>query len=124
MAEADVLDRIDIRWAVRTRTEFDTPVGTATALGSFLMTLGAYPGPATRQIMADNINARGVHDGDLEEVSCPGGAPSLRQATEIVSARGIRVEDIVEMTIQTVIVDDVREIAESQAFDEPAGADD
>lgn len=112
-ADAGILDRIDIRWSVRTRSLIDTRLGKAIAHGAFSMRLGTYSGPTTQRIMADNINARGVHEGDIETVSCIDGSPSDEEVLDLLNARGIRPEDIVEMIIQDVIVDDASEVAAS-----------
>lgn len=116
--DASVLERIDVRWAVRTRVEFDTVRGTATATASFLMTLGTYDGPMTKEMMADNISSRGIHEGDVDDVQCDGGAPSIRETETILAGRGIRPDDIVEMVVRDVILDDAHEIASSVLEDE------
>lgn len=108
------LERIDIRWDVRTRSTYREARGEVAVEASFLMTLGTYSGPTDRKVMADNINARGVHVDDVDSVSCEGGAPSLREAAAALAERGISEADVVHMRIAAVLLDEA-EIA--QAFD-------
>lgn len=108
-ANAAILDLIDIRWSVRTRSAVDTTSGKAIAHGGFSMTLGTYDGPISRQMMADAINARGMHAGDVDDISCIDGAPSNDEVIAVLTTRGIQPEDVVEMIIQDVLVDDANE---------------
>jgi hypothetical protein len=112
-ADAQILDRIDIRWAVRTRSVIDTAFGKAVVHCSFSITLGTYDGPCSQRTIAQNILARGVYAEDIDSVSCIDGETETAQIVTIVNAMGIRPEDVVEMVIQDVIVDDVHEIASS-----------
>lgn len=112
-ADAQILERIDIRWAVRTRSVIDTAFGKAVVHCSFSITLGTYDGPSDQRTIAQNIVARGVYAEDIDSVSCIGGATDIDQVVVTVNAWGIRPEDVVEMIVQDVIVDDVHEIASS-----------
>lgn len=110
--DANVRDRIDVRWKVVTRSPISTPRGDAVAEAEFFMTLGTYGGDITAKDMADNINARGVYDGDVVSVSSPGDAVTVAVATEVMHRRGVKEGDIVEMVVAAVMLDDC-EIAES-----------
>jgi hypothetical protein len=110
-ADAQILERIDIRWAVRTRSVIDTAFGKAVVHCSFSITLGTYDGPSDQRTVAQNIVARGVYAEDIDSVSCIDGVTEIDQIVTIVNACGIRPEDVVEMIVQDVIVDDVHEVA-------------
>ena len=112
-ADAQILDRIDVRWSVRTRSIVDTAFGKAVVNCSFSIVLGTYDGPTTQKTLADNINGRGVYEDDIDSVSCIDGDPSVTEIVQILAACSVRPEDVVEMIIQDVIVDDGHEIASS-----------
>lgn len=112
MSDDNVRDRIDVRWAVRTRSPIDTSHGPAVAYASFLITLGTYGGDIAIGQMTDNINARGVHDGDVIFVTSPGDAVTLDEASRIMRDRGVAETDIIDMLIAAIVLDD-EEIAQS-----------
>jgi len=112
-ADAQILDRIDIRWTVRTRSIVDTAFGKTVVNCSFSIVLGTYDGPTTQKTLADNINGRGVYEDDIDSISCIDGDPSVTEIVKILAACSVRPEDVVEMIIQDVIVDDDHEIASS-----------
>jgi len=110
-ADAQILDRIDIRWAVRTRSVIDTAFGKAVVHCSFSITLGTYDGPPDQKTIAKNIVARGVYAEDIDSVSCIDGETEIARIVTTMNAMGVRPEDVVEMIVQDVIVDDAHEIA-------------
>lgn len=112
-ADPQILDRIDIRWAVRTRSVIDTAFGKVVVHCRFSIRLGTYDGPCSQRTIAQYILTRGVYAADIDSISCIDGVTEIDQVVVIVNACGIRPEDIVEMIVQDVIVDDVHEIATS-----------
>ena len=112
-ADAQILDRIDIRWFVKTRSVVGTAFGNTVVNASFLITLGTYDGPGTQKTLAENINSRGVHEDDIDGITCIDGDPSMTDVVAVLGDRGILPEDVVDMIVQEVIVDDVHEVASS-----------
>ncbi|OYX95521.1 MAG: hypothetical protein B7Y74_04030 [Novosphingobium sp. 35-62-5] len=99
-----VTDRLDIRWFVQIEAKCTGPYGTMTVKAALWMTLGTYAGEMTPAIMAENINQRGICEGDVTEVI--GMDVPVMVGEAALATRGIMPEDISSMTIESVLVDD------------------
>ena len=107
--EANILDRIDVRYAVEAHFEFGRR-DFFVAKASFQITCGVYDGPPTTAMMADLIQSRGVHDMDIVDLT--GTDHSKEIVAAMIQERGVKAEDIRSMTIAAVMVDD-EDVAES-----------
>jgi hypothetical protein len=108
------LDRIDIRWFVEVQAACSGPFGELVIEANFVMTLGTYSGKMTPQIMAENINQRGISEGDVAKIV--GTDLPLVVGEAALKTRGVRAEDIVSMSIEGVVLDD-KTIAETYSRD-------
>jgi len=102
---AAVLDRIDVRYNVSAICMLNNKNEFNKITCNFSITAGTYSGITTAKIMADLINSRGVHEGDI--VTIIGGTSTTKEeAATALRLRGIKPGEIKSMTIESVILDD------------------
>lgn len=108
--DAATLDRIDVRYAVKTHFEFGGR-DFFVAKASFQITASLHAGIPTKDDMADLIVSRGLHEGDIDDLS--GTDLSEKVVIAMIMEKSIVAGDITEMVIDEVTVDDV---AVAQSF--------
>lgn len=102
---AAVLDRIDIRYSVSAVCMLNNKNEFNKITCSFSITAGTYSGVATKKIMADLINSRGVQEDDI--LTIIGGTKTTKEDAAIaLRLRGIKPGEIKSMKIESVILDD------------------
>lgn len=101
---ADILDRIDVRYRVGMRFEFGegTP-GFFVATADASITAGVYDGIGDFGMIAGLVSQRGIYGDDLDLV---GTDLDRNEVADMITARGIRAEDVRTFHIDEVMIDD------------------